>query len=189
MNITVYCGANYGNDEVFREETTDLGNWIAENGYTLVYGGSQVGLMRVVADTVLENGGKVIGVMPKFLTEREPAHPGLTELVYVEDMSDRKRKMAELGDVFIALPGGPGTLEEITEVISWARIGKNDGPCILYNEKQYYDPLKQMYQNMVAEGFFTQEDMDKILFSNDLEEIERFIAAYQPPHVRGYDHT
>lgn len=187
MKITVYCGANYGNDEYYRAGAIAVGKWIAKNGHTLVYGGSQVGLMQIVANTVLENGGKVIGIMPKFLTEREPAHPGLTELIYVEDMSDRKRKMAELGNAFIALPGGPGTLEEITEVISWARIGKNDGPCILYNEKHYYDALQEMYRTMVREGFFTQEDMDKILFSADLEEIEQFILNYQPPHVRGYD--
>ncbi len=181
MKITVYCGAHGGRDAQFQAAAVRLGEWIASRGDTLVYGGSRVGLMGLVADTVLQAGGSVIGVMPRFLIAREPVHTGLTELIYVEDMSERKKKMAALGNVFIALPGGAGTLEEITEMISWARIGQNDGPCILWNENQYYAPLEAMYDKMVTEGFLLREEREKTLFSTDLREIEAFIASYQPP--------
>lgn len=186
MNITVYCGANLGRETEYRTTASRVGKWIADHQHTLVYGGSGVGLMKVVADTVLQGGGNVIGVMPEFLTEREPVHPGLTQIIFVEDMSERKKKMAALGDVYLALPGGPGTLEEITEVISWARIGKNNNPCILFNENQYYAPLDLMYEKMVTEGFLDREEKEKILFSDDLLEIEAFISNYQPPRLRGY---
>ena len=101
-------------------------------------------------------------------------------------MSGRKNKMIELGDAYIALPGGPSTLEEIAEVISWARIGKNNNPCILFNEKGYFDSLKSFFSHMVKEGFFTQGDFEKILFSNDLQKIETFIENYRPPPLRTY---
>lgn len=181
MKVTVYCGAHAGKNERYRSAAIKVGEWIAHNHHTLVYGGSAAGLMGTVADTVLEAGGKAIGVMPKFLTVREPVHPTLTELLYVEDMSERKKKMAALGDAFIALPGGAGTLEEITEVISWSRIGRNNSPCILWNENEYYAPLQAMYDRMVAEGFLSAADRSKILFSNDFQEIERFIMDYEPP--------
>lgn len=180
MNITVYCGAHPGNAGRYLPAAELLGRWIAEGGHTLVYGGSTVGLMGRVAETVLQAGGKAIGVMPRFLTAREPANPDLTELFYVETMDQRKSKMAELGDVFIALPGGAGTMEEITEMISWSRIGQNDGPCILWNEDGFYEPLRAMYDRMVEEGFLKAVERSKILFSDNLTEIEAFIADYEP---------
>ncbi|MDO4774300.1 MAG: TIGR00730 family Rossman fold protein [Aerococcaceae bacterium] len=186
MNITVYCGANVGNNGKYRQVAQELGHWIATNGHTLVYGGGKVGLMAVVADTVLALGGRVIGIMPTFLRDRELAHSGLSELRIVENMSDRKRQMFDLGDVFIALPGGPGTLEEITEVISWSRIGQNAHPCIVFNADNFYDLLEQHYNYMVEEGFLTQVERDKVLFSNDLSEMETFIATYQALEVRKY---
>lgn len=186
MNITVYCGASLGNNPIYQQTTERLGKWIAEKGHQLVYGGGAAGLMGAIANSVLEHGGKAIGIIPKFLKERELAHSGLTELFVVETMVERKRKMFDLADAFIALPGGPGTLEEITEVISWARIGQNPNPCILFNENGYFDSLRDFYRNMVKEGFLTQADFEKILFSNDLAEIESFIQNYQPPKVRTY---
>jgi hypothetical protein len=186
MNVTVYCGANAGKEERFREAAILIGKWIGEHHHTLVYGGSSVGLMRVVADTVLEKGSDVIGVVPTFLTKREPVHPNLTQLIWVEDMSERKRRMASLGHLFIALPGGPGTLEEITEVISWARIGKNDYPCVLWNEDGYFAPLAAMYDKMVEEEFLSPEDRAKIFFTSSLTELEEIIATYQPPAFRTY---
>ena len=186
MNVTVYCGASLGNDSAYQTAAEKLGKWIADGQHTLVYGGGKLGLMGVVADTVLAHQGKVIGIIPQFLQDREVSHPNLTKTVVVESMSERKNTMVELGDAYIALPGGAGTLEEIAEVISWARIGKNNNPCILFNEKGYFDSLKSFFSHMVKEGFFTQSDFEKILFSNDLQEIETFIEHYQPPALRTY---
>ncbi|MFA9413519.1 MULTISPECIES: TIGR00730 family Rossman fold protein [unclassified Streptococcus] len=186
MNITVYCGASSGDSPIYQKKTVALADWLTDKGHRLVYGGGNVGLMGFLADRILTNGGQVIGVMPSFLQKREIAHPNLTELIVVPDMPSRKAKMIALGDAFIALPGGPGTLEEITEVISWSRIGQNDGPCILYNVTGYFNPLKAMYDHMVAEGFLSQTDRDKILFSDNLEEIEAFITTYKAPDIREY---
>ncbi|QIW16610.1 Rossman fold protein, TIGR00730 family [Pasteurellaceae bacterium RH1A] len=186
MKITVYCGASLGNHPAHQEATKDLANWIVSNQHTLVYGGSRAGLMGLIADSVLAQGGKAIGIMPKFLQERELAHPALTEFVLVDTMAQRKAKMLELADACIALPGGPGTLEEITEVYSWARIGQNSSPCIFFNKQGFYNPVRQMYASMMEAGFLTQTDFDKLLFSEDLAEIEAFIASYQAPLVRTY---
>ena len=186
MNITVYCGASLGNNEIYQQATRKLGKWVAEKQHQLIYGGGAAGLMGLIADSVLAQGGKVIGIIPEFLKERELAHPNLTELVIVESMTERKKRMFDLANAFIALPGGPGTLEEISEVISWARIGQNPNPCILFNENGYFDSLRDFYDRMVQDGFLTQPDRDKILFSNDLDEIEAFIEGYEPPSVRTY---
>ena len=186
MNITVYCGASLGNNPLYQQATECLGKWIAEKGHQLVYGGGAAGLMGLIASTVLAHGGKVIGIIPEFLKERELAYPNLTELVVVDTMPERKKRMFDLASAFIALPGGPGTLEEISEVISWARIGQNPNPCILFNENGYFDSLRNFYDRMVQDGFLTQPDRDKILFSNDLAEIETFIQHYQAPSIRTY---
>lgn len=186
MKVTVYCGASLGQDPIYQEGTIALGKWIGERGHTLVYGGGNTGLMGLVADTVLAHGGQVIGIIPEFLKERELAHPRLSELHTVETMSERKLALIQDADVFIALPGGPGTLEEISEVISWARIGKNDKPCILFNIAGYYQALEQFFDTMVSAGFLTQEDREKTLFSDNVEQMEQFIATYQPPAAREY---
>ncbi|MCF1685609.1 TIGR00730 family Rossman fold protein [Tetragenococcus halophilus] len=186
MNITVYCGANSGNQAIFEQSAIAFGKWIAKNNNTLVYGGGKAGLMGSLADTVLHSGGEVIGVIPTFLKNRELAHPDLTNLYIVESMSERKNKMAELAEVFIALPGGPGTLEEITEMVSWARIGQNPNPCIFYNVNNYYDAIENFYDNMVINGFLTKEDRSKILFTPSFDEISSFIENYEPPLARQY---
>lgn len=186
MNIVVYCGASHGNDPIYKQAAQKVGEWIVNQKHTLIYGGGNAGLMGVIADTVLEKEGKVIGVMPTFLMERELAHPKLTKMYSVVTMAERKQKMLDLGDVCIALPGGPGTLEEITEMISWARIGQNPNPCILFNENKFYDPLAFIYDSMVTNGFMTQSDREKTLFSNSLPEITKFIQSYIPPEARTY---
>ena len=119
MNIIVYCGASKGNQEEYENSAIQLGEWIAKNNHTLIFGGGNAGLMGTLANTVIHNNGKTIGVMPTFLQQRELAHDKLDELIIVESMSERKEIILEKGDVCIALPGGPGTLEEITEVVSW----------------------------------------------------------------------
>ncbi len=186
MNVTVYSGASPGNKKIYKERTQQLGKWIVENNHTLVYGGGNVGLMGIIADTVLDNKGKVIGVIPHFLKERELAHRGLSEQITVDTMTQRKLKMTELGEVYIALPGGPGTLEEISEVISWARLGQNSKPCIFFNISGYYDSLKKFYDTMVKNEFLSREDRSKILFTDSFEEMEDFIKNYRPPEIRRY---
>jgi uncharacterized protein (TIGR00730 family) len=186
MNITVYCGASDGNDPIYREATIALAKWLVENDHTLVYGGGRVGLMGLIADTVLAEGGRVIGVMPDFLVKREIAHTGLTDLRIVSTMTERKNQMIELGDAYIALPGGPGTLEEITEVISWARIGENSNPCLFLNINDYYNPMIDMFDTMVKNGFLKPMYREKTFFANTIAEAEDFIVNYTPPAVRTY---
>lgn len=186
MNITVYCGASQGNATSYAQAAIRLGKWLAENNHTLIFGGGKAGLMGIIADTVLANGGTAKGIMPTFLQARELAHPKLTSLEIVDSMATRTKKMMDLADACIALPGGPGTLEEITEAISWARVGQNNAPCILFNEDDYYQPLEKMYDDMVKKAFLSQTDREKILFSADLKEIAAFIKNYQPPQVRQY---
>lgn len=186
MNVTVYCGASQGNSPFYSQVAKKLGDWIAQNNHTLIYGGGKAGMMGKLANTVLKKGGQVIGIIPTFLKERELAHSDLTEIIEVNSMAERKQKMLDYGDACIALPGGPGTLEEITEVISWSRIGKNQNPCIVYNENNYYDALKNMYDTMVNHDFLTHSDRNTILFSNDLTQIETFIQNYKTPEIRSY---
>jgi len=186
MNIAVYCGASIGNNAAYREAAQLIGKWIADENHTLVYGGGKAGLMGIVADEVLMNGGEVIGIIPTFLVDRELSHPNLTQLEIVNSMSERKNRMIELGECYIALPGGPGTLEEISEVISWARIGQHQHPCILFNVNGYYDKLKQFFDDMVHNGFLGEADKSIMLFTDSIEEVEQFIANFKPVEVRTY---
>ena len=175
MNITVYMGSNTGNDPVYKEAAAELGRFIGENGHTLVYGGSDEGLMGIVADSVLEYGGSVIGVFPKNLEGIEGKHPRLHKFIETLNIRDRRAKMIMLGDVFIALPGGPGTLEEITEVMSLARIDQLRGLCALLNVDGYYDDLKAQYDKMVEEGFITPEERSRILFLDSVDDLKRLM--------------
>ncbi|VEU80818.1 LOG family protein [Haploplasma axanthum] len=186
MKIAVYCGANSGDNEIYAKKAFELGKWIGENNHTLVYGGGKRGLMGLIAKTVLEYGGLVIGIMPQFLIDKELAFKEITEFIIVDNMSIRKHKMFELSDAFIAMPGGAGTLEEITEVISWAGIGQNASPCILYNVNNFYKHLYEQYKVMTDTGFFSKETFDKILFSDNVKTINEFINNYEPPKFRTF---
>ncbi len=177
MKITVFCGANNGRNEAYKENAIELGKWIADNNHTLVYGGGKVGLMGVIADTVLENNSEVIGIMPQFLVDREISHTGITEFIIVDDMSVRKDKLVDLGDVFVALPGGPGTLEEISQVISLVRVGKKDAPCILMNVDGYYDFLEQYFDKMVEEGINKRR-------SSYVNEIDQKVLNFKKVYMR-----
>lgn len=179
MNITVYCGANMGNNKDYKEAAKSIGSWIAKKNYTLVYGGGSTGLMGVIADEVLNRGGRVIGIRPDFLSSLEAAHTGLTEFIRVETMTERKKIMIEKGDVYIALPGGFGTLEEIAEVISWSMIGKNDKACIFFNIDGVYNDLKNQFEKMIGEGFLSEKYKERVIFSQSIEEIESFIKDYK----------
>lgn len=179
MNITVYCGSSSGKQRRYAQIAGAVGRWIGEEGHGLVYGGGKVGLMGELADGVLSAGGQVTGVIPEFMQKRELAHRGLTKLELVHTMSERKARMVELGHIFIALPGGAGTLEEISEVISWRRLGIHQGECIFFNVGGFYDSVKDLYQRMIREGFYLQEDFDHVHFVSDLKELASICKSYK----------
>lgn len=177
MNITVYLGANEGNDPCLRQAVQELGAWIGASGNALIYGGSRSGLMGAIADSVLAAGGDVTGVEPQFFVTDELQHDGLTKLIVTEDMSERKRKMIELGDAFIAFPGGTGTLEEIAEVMSKVSLKHLSAPCILYDLNGYYRGLKALLEHMVEKGLSSRERQQGIYFAGNLEEIKQILKA------------
>ena len=175
MNITVYLGANAGNDPALAEAVRELGSWIGANGHRLVYGGSRSGLMGQLAQSALDAGGTVTGVEPQFFVQQELQHDGLTELIVTKDMTERKTKMIELGDAFVAFPGGTGTLEEIAEVMSKVSLRHLDAPCILYNLNGYYDGLKVLLGRMIEKGLSSPERQQGIYFVEDLEQIKEIL--------------
>ncbi len=177
MNIAVYCGSSSGNDPIFAESARILGKWIGENGHTLVYGGASKGLMGVVADAALSAGGKVIGVLPRIGLIQERKHKGLTECIETETMAERKMKMIELADAFVALPGGIGTLDEITEVMTLASIGIIRCSIVLYDTNGYYQPLKTVLGNIVDNEFGRREYFSDVLISEDIDEIAGFLMS------------
>lgn len=154
--IAVYCGSSIGASSHYEQAAISLGNELARRSIGLVYGGSRTGLMGVVADAVLQAGGEVIGVIPTHLAQREIAHEQITQLIKVDSMHERKHKMMELADGFIAMPGGAGTMEEYFEVITWSQIGLHKKPCGLLNVKGYYDPLLHFFEHMVQEQFLME---------------------------------
>lgn len=175
MNITVYLGANEGNDPSLRKAVEELGSWIGKSDNTLIYGGSKSGLMGVLASSVLSCGGKVIGVEPKFFIEKELQHDGLTSLIVTEDMSERKNKMIELGEAFIAFPGGTGTLEEIAEIMSKVSLKQLNAPCIFYNLNGYYNDMKALLNHMIEKGLSSKERQEGIYFANNLDDIKQIL--------------
>ena len=175
MRITVYLGANEGNDPALRKAVEELGEWIGASGNALVYGGSKSGLMGAIADSVLRAGGEVTGVEPQFFIENEFQHDGLTKLIVTKDMSERKNKMIELGDAFIAFPGGTGTLEEIAEVMSKVSLKQLDAPCILYNLNGYYDDLKALLNRMIEKGLASKQRQEGIYFAENLDDIKQIL--------------
>ena len=175
MKITVYLGANEGSAPALKQAVQELGSWIGQSGNALVYGGSRSGLMGTLAESVLAAGGEVTGVEPQFFVDRELQHDGLTQLIVTKDMTERKTKMIELGDAFIAFPGGTGTLEEIAEVMSKVSLRHLDAPCILYNLHGYYDGLKVLLARMIEKGLSSPERQQGIYFVEDLEQIKEIL--------------
>ena len=176
MNITVYLGANKGNDDSLEKAAKELGQWIGDSGHALVYGGSKTGLMGILAESVVESGGKVTGVEPEMFIQSEVQYDGVTELIVTKDFPERKRKMIELGNAFIAFPGGTGTLEEIAEVISQTALEQLDAPCILYNLNGYYDGLKALLFHMIEMGLSTEERQKQIYFAENLADIKAILG-------------
>lgn len=175
MNITVYLGANEGDAPSLKQAVQELGTWIGKSGHALIYGGSRCGLMGEIAESVLNAGGEVTGVEPQFFVDGELQHEGLTKLIVTQDMTERKTKMIELGDAFIAFPGGTGTLEEIAEVMSKVSLKHLDAPCILYNLNGYYDGLKELLNKMISMGLSSKERQSGIYFAETLDEIKEIL--------------
>ena len=175
MNITVYLGALRGNDPVLKDAIKELGRWIGENNHTLIYGGSKSGLMGYIAESVLNAGGTAIGIEPQFFIDEELQYDGLTELIITKDMTERKTKMIELGDAFIAFPGGTGTLEEISEVMSKISLKQLHAPCIFYNLNNYYKGMKELMSHMIEMGLSTREKQKGIYFADHLDDIRNII--------------
>jgi uncharacterized protein (TIGR00730 family) len=187
QRVCVFCGSSAGFSGTYRAAAVELARFLTEQGLGLVYGGGRIGLMGVVADTVLADGGQVIGVIPQPMIAREIWHPGLTELRIVPSMHARKSLMAELADAFIALPGGFGTFEEFCEMITWSQLGIHHKPCGLLNVDGYYDPLLAMFDHAVAEGFLKRENRELVLASPSCRELLEKMRAFEPMVVRRWN--
>ena len=175
MNITVYLGANEGNDPSIAESARELGAWIGKSGNNLVYGGSKVGLMGILAESALDAGAQVTGVEPQFFIDQAVQLDTITRLIVTDTMAERKAKMIELGDAFIAFPGGTGTLEEISEIMSKVSLKQLTAPCILYNLNGYYDHLKALLAHMIDMGLSTPERQEGIYFAEMLDDIRAIL--------------
>lgn len=183
-SIAVYCGSSFGTDAEFTVQARRTGEMLAQQGKTLVYGGGRSGLMGVVADSALAAGGRVIGVIPQHLVDSELAHPDLTELYVVETMQQRKTKMSELADGFIAMPGGSGTLEEIFEQWTWAQLGIHLKPCAFLNVAGFYDDLIRFIQLTAEKELSKQRFVDRLIASDSIEDILSQFDRYVAPEPK-----
>ena len=179
-SICVYCGSNAGNRPIYAERAVALGQRIAHEGLALIYGGGNVGLMGLAADAALAAGGEVIGVIPEQLVTWEVAHKGLTRLEVVANMHERKMRMFDLSDAFVALPGGFGTLDEMFEMLTWRQLGIGDKPCAFLDVDDFYAPLLQMIDRMVAERFLHPEQRQDLWYGSDIEEMLEWMKNYKP---------
>ncbi len=176
MNITVYLGSNHGKDPMLTTAVRELGTWIGQSGNALVYGGSKSGLMGELAESVLMASGKVTGIEPQFFIDMGLEYPAMTELIVTKDMAERKAKLVALGDAFITFPGGTGTLEEISEVMSKLCLGHLDTPCLIYNLNGFYDHLKAQLDHMIEMGLLDAKKMKNVRFVANLDEIKEILA-------------
>ena len=183
-HICVFCGSSSGDLPQFAEVARSLGATLVRRGYGLVYGGARVGLMGAVAEAVLEQGGEAIGVIPGELAAKEIAHDGLTELIVVGSMHERKAVMAERADGFIAMPGGMGTLEEIFEVLTWAQLGIHAKPCGLLDVGGYFDPLLRFLDDAVSHRFLRSEHRAMLLVASEPHEMLDAFEGYRPIEVK-----
>ncbi|MCE9596305.1 MAG: TIGR00730 family Rossman fold protein [Planctomycetes bacterium] len=188
--ICVFCGSSKGSRSVFAHATRDFGERLVAHGFGLVYGGGNVGLMGEIADAVLAKGGEAIGVIPHSLVAREVGHRRLTDLVVVRTMHERKAKMVELADAFVALPGGFGTFDEFCEVLTWAQLGIHDKPCALLDIDGYFEPLLALFDRAVDEGFVRREYRELVIAESDPDRLLERLTAWRPiPNVRWSDRS
>ncbi|MDR7017527.1 TIGR00730 family Rossman fold protein [Acinetobacter sp. 3657] len=182
--IALYCGSRSGNNPIYREKAIELAQHLSTQDFGIVYGGASIGLMGQVADTVLEHGGEVVGVIPEFMLDYEIAHNQLTELHVVRSMHERKALMAERANAFIALPGGLGTFEEILEIATWGQLNQHQKPMIIYNVNRFYDALITQLDHAVEEGFLPPQHRAKVIICENTEQIFNVIKNLNSPkHV------
>lgn len=186
-NIAVYCGSNKGAHPAYAEGAKLLGEVLASNDIALIYGGGKVGLMGVIADSVLASNGRAVGVIPHFLHEKEVAHPSLTELYTVDTMHQRKDMMSSLCDGYIMMPGGAGTLEEFFEIFTWAQLGLHEKPIGILNVDGFYDPLIEMLNKMIEEGFIGEHYRELAIVDGNPESLIEKMKNAQPVAVKRYD--
>jgi uncharacterized protein (TIGR00730 family) len=184
--VCIFCGSRKGRRLAYEEAAKRMGTVLAKRGIGVVYGGGSVGLMGVIADSVISEGGEIIGVIPKALVAREVVHTGLTDLHIVGSMHERKALMSRLSDAFIALPGGFGTLEEFCEVLTWAQLGLHKKPCGILNVEGFYDPLLLLFNRAVEEGFVSPEHRMLVLVETEPERLLELLETYTPPFIERY---
>lgn len=182
-SIAVFCGSSEGNDTMILSQAAKLGETLAKENITLVYGAAKIGIMGKIAEAALQNHGKVIGVIPEFLKLKEVVHLGLYKLITTSNMHQRKIKMHELSDGFIALPGGFGTFEELFEIITWAQLGLHKKPIGLLNSNGFYNDLIQMFEKMTAKGFLKMENLNLLIVDNDINSLLNKMKAFKPQTV------
>lgn len=179
--ICVFCGSSEGNDTHIIDTAIKLGSVLAERKITLVYGAAKIGIMGEIAKSVLDQQGEVIGIIPEFLKKKEVVHLGLTELITTTNMHDRKLKMQEISDGFIALPGGLGTLEELFEILTWLQLGLHSKPIGLLNINGFYDDLLRLLENMVRKGFVSMDTYELLLVDKSIEKLLEKMEEFKPP--------
>nr|WP_263314066.1 TIGR00730 family Rossman fold protein [Mammaliicoccus sp. Marseille-Q6498] len=184
--IAVFCGASKGNDPIYTEQAYALGKYLAENQYELIYGAGSTGMMGAVANGVIDHNGIAIGVMPKFLGEREIAHENLTEYHVVETMHERKQMMSDMADAFIMLPGGAGSLEEFFEIYTWAQIGLHHKPIGAFNINQFFEPMRAMIDHLITTGFVNEDYKHLAVIKDDVNELFKSMQTSQPVKLRDY---
>lgn len=181
--VAVFCGASAGTDTIYAQTGVQLGHELALRNIGVVYGGAKIGVMGAVADGALQAGGEVIGVIPHFLRTREVAHETLTQLILVDSMHERKTRMHDLSDGFIALPGGFGTMEELFEILTWGQLGLHTKPIGLLNVNGFYEPLIAMARQMLDRGFLKQTHFDMLLTSDSIDDLLQKMESYRAPEL------
>lgn len=181
QSLAVFCGSSQSNNSHFIEIAKELGSFLAKTQVRMIYGGAQVGLMGEVANACLQNGGEVYGVIPEFLSAKEIVHTGLTQLFHTQSMHERKAKMAELADGFIAIPGGFGTLDELFEILTWAQLGLHSKPIGLLNVDHFFNPLLAMIENMHNSQLLNKANKDMPLVSDNVPDLIQKIREYKAP--------
>ena len=184
MRVCVFCGSSMGNDEKFQEAAAQLGEVLAQHDCTLYYGGANVGLMKIIADKMIERGKDVVGIIPKLITEMEIAHEGVTEMIEVDSMSERKLMLIEDADAFIAMPGGFGTLDELFEVVVLNQLRVTDKPVALYNTLNYYDKLIDFIDHAVSQGFIRKEHRDNSIVSDNPEVLFKELSRHKSIDIK-----
>jgi uncharacterized protein (TIGR00730 family) len=185
-NICVFCGSSTGSKPIFGKIAVSFGEILAQNSCELIYGGGKLGLMGLIAQSVLDHGGKVKGIIPVFMMDKEVAHEGLSELIITESMHERKAEMARLADGFVVLPGGLGTLDEMAEILTWNQIGIIQKPLVLLNTDGYYDKLLELLEVMSTNSFLRHNSAFHVV--SDVNEVLSVLRNYESPDMNIWDH-